>query len=55
VGHSVTPAGEVAECRVRVLQEEFKGWFEVIVFAVLDKPDGVNFTTFKKALHDLEM
>jgi uncharacterized protein (TIGR02452 family) len=50
------PAGEVADCWVRVLQEkEFKGWFEFIVFAVLDKKDGVNITTFKKALHNLEM
>lgn len=50
------PPGEVADCWVKVLQEkEFKGWFEFIVFAVLDKKDGDNFLTFKKALHDLKM
>lgn len=55
-GAFLHPPGEVAGCWVRVLQEkEFKGWFEVIVFAVLDKKDGVNFPTFKEALHNLEM
>lgn len=48
--------GEVADCWAKVLvEEEFKGWFEIIVFAVLDKKDGANFTTFKKTLHDLDM
>ena len=48
------PAQEVARCWKRVLQEEeFKGWFEMILFAVLDKPDGVNYTTFRAILHDL--
>lgn len=55
-GAFLHPPGEVADCWVRVLQEkEFKGWFEVIVFAVLDKKGGVNFPTFKEALHNLEM
>ncbi|KAJ5168250.1 uncharacterized protein N7482_003844 [Penicillium canariense] len=36
-------------------EKEFKGWFETIVFAVLDWPKGVNFPTFRDALHNLQI
>ncbi|KAJ5570134.1 uncharacterized protein N7459_009564 [Penicillium hispanicum] len=50
------PAQEVANCWKKVLLEkEFKGWFEMVLFAVLDKPDGANFTTFKATLHHLDL
>lgn len=44
------PAHEVADCWKTVLQEkEFKGWFDQIVFAVLDREEG-NYEVFKSAL-----
>ncbi|KAJ5133647.1 hypothetical protein N7526_005012 [Penicillium atrosanguineum] len=46
------PAQEVTDCWKVVLQEkEFRGWFEYIVFAVLDT--GENYTIFWNTLHDL--
>lgn len=51
------PVQEVANCWKRVLQEdEFKGWFEMVLFAVLD--DSHNFETiriFKGTLHNLDL
>lgn len=51
------PVQEVADCWKRVLQEEeFKGWFEMVLFAVLDTSDNTEtFRIFKNTLHGLEM
>lgn len=49
------PVHEVAECWKTVLQEkEFKGWFNVIVFAVFDRGEG-NYEIFKSALNKLKL
>lgn len=54
-GEFLHPVREVADCWRKVLQEnEFKGWFEMILFAVLDRSDDLNiFKTFKNTLHGL--
>lgn len=51
------PPFEVANCWKRVLQEkEFKGWFETVLFAVLDRSTNrENFRVFKETLHNLEL
>lgn len=51
------PVHEVANCWKRVLQEnEFKGWFEMVLFAVLDSSDDLEtFRVFKKTLHNLNL
>lgn len=50
------PNQEVADCWAEVFQEtEFKGWFEMIVFAILDKQaaPGGNFAVFQQTLESL--
>ena len=50
------PSTEVANCWKRVLQEpEFKGWFGVIVFAILDTPSSNNLPVFKDILEGVEV
>lgn len=51
------PSQQVAECWKKVLQEEeFKGWFETILFAVLDRSDNSHtFRAFKDTLHNLKI
>lgn len=51
------PVQEVADCWKSVLQEEeFKGWFEMIVFAVLDPSrDSETFRIFNNTLHNLKV
>ncbi|EPS33587.1 hypothetical protein PDE_08549 [Penicillium oxalicum 114-2] len=50
------PPADVADCWANVLKEtEFKGWFEFIVFAVLDPKCGPNLKAFHAALHDIEI
>lgn len=47
---------QVADCWKKVLQEkEFKGWFEMVLFAVMDKENGLNFISFKNTLENLQM
>lgn len=49
------PPREVAECWKTVLQEnEFKGWFDGITFAVYDRGEG-NYQIFYSLLHNLEI
>lgn len=51
------PTKEVANCWKTVLQEEeFKGWFEMIVFAVLDwSADLKPFRPCRETLHDIQI
>ncbi|PWY95049.1 mitochondrial chaperone BCS1 [Aspergillus sclerotioniger CBS 115572] len=60
-GAFANPNVEVAECWSEVLQErEFQGWWEKIVFAVLDDMSKVaqgdsNFDVFRERLHGLKV
>lgn len=55
-GAFANPPAEVAEMWRDVLEEkEFKGWWETIVFAVLDGKRDDNFTTFKMVLDGLKV
>lgn len=52
------PNNEVADCWMEVLQEnEFQGWWDTIVFAVLDNMTGPtsNFQVFYNKLHGLRV
>ncbi|PKY05241.1 hypothetical protein P168DRAFT_310634 [Aspergillus campestris IBT 28561] len=60
-GAFANPKQEVADCWAEVLQEqEFQGWWERIVFAVLENPGGPaintgNFNTFRSKLQGLRV
>jgi uncharacterized protein (TIGR02452 family) len=55
-GAFANPPGEVAEMWKTVLSEpEFGGWWEEIVFAVLDGRNDDNFTVFKMVLDGLRV
>ncbi|KAL4778024.1 hypothetical protein BJX76DRAFT_352913 [Aspergillus varians] len=57
-GAFMNPKEEVADCWVKVLQEqEFRGWFNDVIFAVLkdtNQPND-NFTVFHKKLNGLRV
>lgn len=50
------PSGQVArEMKAILLEEEFKGWFGGVVFAVYSVPGNPNFDIFKEALDGVEL